>query len=226
MQFPISTGFYENQWPATLDWHLVFYKIICRMRFTSAVWCWQHRDCVYKAAGSVLSHVHQFHTAVAPIATFSWLSSIHQKAVQFSHGLDAYLKAKIALCSACNIAFKTPVLFFLAPLYWVCASRAWMQPLRPFWKHTEVLCQGCGWCADSELMAAHPLRTPHGKGYCYHCSFTGSNCCPSRMAGSSQFHRKGASLSLPTPLMCLCEIATKCLQKFSKIECICSHTQL
>lgn len=112
MQFPISTGFYENQWPATLDWHLVFYKIICRMRFTSAVWCWQHRDCVYKAAGSVLSHVHQFHTAVAPIATLSWLSSIHQKAVQFSHGLDAYLKAKIALCSACNIAFKTPVLFF------------------------------------------------------------------------------------------------------------------
>lgn len=116
-------------------------EMICRMRFTTVAWCWQHRDCVFKAAGSVLQ-------SCAPIS-YSCSSSCHilltltrhppkGSATWLSHDLDADLKANIALCSAFNIVFKTSALFLLPPPRWVRASRSRMQPLGPFQKHTDM----------------------------------------------------------------------------------------
>lgn len=66
--------------------------MICRMKFTTAVWCWQHRDCVYKAAGSVLqSCVPISHSCSSSCYIFLTLTSIHQKAVQFGFHMISML---------------------------------------------------------------------------------------------------------------------------------------
>lgn len=212
MQFPISTGFYEKQWPVTLDWHLVFHILKWFADWDSPLQCdgGSTGTVCTRLLGQFFSHVHQFHTSVAPVAPFSWLSVAYTirecKLVwcQFKGkdgtGLSLLtLLLKHQCCFCCHLYAE-----FMHP-----GSRCspWGHS-RSSQTSTEMLCQGCGWCADSELRAAHPLPTPHGQEYCHRCSFTES--VPSRMAGSRQLHGKGASLNLPTPLMCLCGIATKC----------------
>lgn len=173
-------------------------EMICRMGFTTTVWCWQHRDCMYKAAGSVLQ-------SCAPIShhcSFTChilltLTPIHQKGMQVewhcAQPVTLLLKHHCYFC--CHLLAE-----FVHP-----------GPRCSPWGHSRstrtLLCQGCGWCAYSELRAVHPVHASHGQGYCHYCSFTESS--PSGMAGSSQLHRKGASLSLPTH-WCVCGIATKC----------------
>lgn len=58
-------------------------EMICRMRFTTAVWCWQHRDCVYKAGESVLQSCAPIsHSCSSTCHIFLTLTSIHPKAMQ------------------------------------------------------------------------------------------------------------------------------------------------
>lgn len=215
-----------KSWPATLDWHLVFYNLKWFAEWGSPQQCdaGSAGTVCKRLLGQFLSHVHQFHTAVAAVATFSWLSLASSKKQCRLVSLDVHLKTKISFKSkgcaqAVTLFLKHHCCFFSH----FCAEFVHPGPGCSRWDHskstqtsTEVLCQGCGGCADSELMAAHPLLTPCAKGYCHHCSFTESNCFPSRLAGSSQLHGKGGSLSLPTPLMCLCAIATKCLQNLAR----------